>query len=188
MWMAACVLVHRWAAWSKARTVRVRHARIDRLADAFHKAGALRAEHLARCLPSHDKCTPATPLRAGPVSARKRPRGILHGLTDKLSWSTACINELRCAFASDLQRACMICESAHFPALGKAPPRTGARGWSVLGGRGPVRGRPFGRANRRSSWWTVLAETRPVPRRLRDRPYRVGMYFLIAMCPFPEVG
>lgn len=35
---------------------------------------------------------------------------------------------------------------------------------------------------------SVLAETRTVQRRLRDLPSRVGMYFLLAMCLFPEVG
>ncbi|MEW1907459.1 IS4 family transposase [Kitasatospora sp. NPDC085895] len=34
----------------------------------------------------------------------------------------------------------------------------------------------------------VLAETRTVQRRLRDLPSRVGMYFPLAMCLFPEVG
>ncbi|MCX4632986.1 IS4 family transposase [Streptomyces sp. NBC_01443] len=34
----------------------------------------------------------------------------------------------------------------------------------------------------------VLSETRSVQRRLRDLPSRVGMYFLLAMCLFPEVG
>jgi hypothetical protein len=34
----------------------------------------------------------------------------------------------------------------------------------------------------------VLAETRTVQRRLRDLPSRVGIYFLLAMCLFPEVG
>ncbi|WP_251057334.1 transposase domain-containing protein [Streptomyces sp. ISL-94] len=34
----------------------------------------------------------------------------------------------------------------------------------------------------------VLEETRCVQRRLRDLPTRVGVYFLLAMCPFPEVG
>lgn len=34
----------------------------------------------------------------------------------------------------------------------------------------------------------VLAETRTVQRRLRDLPSRVGVYFLLAMCLFPEVG
>ncbi|WP_407991991.1 transposase domain-containing protein [Kitasatospora sp. CMC57] len=34
----------------------------------------------------------------------------------------------------------------------------------------------------------VLAETRTVQRRLRDLPSRVGMYFLLAMCLFPEAG
>ncbi|WP_405545564.1 transposase domain-containing protein [Streptomyces phaeochromogenes] len=34
----------------------------------------------------------------------------------------------------------------------------------------------------------VLAETRSVQRRLRDLPSRVGIYFLLAMCLFPEVG
>ncbi|MFJ1652938.1 IS4 family transposase [Streptomyces sp. NPDC088337] len=34
----------------------------------------------------------------------------------------------------------------------------------------------------------VLAQTRTVQRRLRDLPSRVGMYFLLAMCLFPEVG
>ncbi|MFJ4737558.1 transposase domain-containing protein, partial [Streptomyces sp. NPDC088770] len=34
----------------------------------------------------------------------------------------------------------------------------------------------------------VLAQTRTVQRRLRDFPSRVGMYFLLAMCLFPEVG
>ncbi|MFD7713926.1 transposase domain-containing protein [Streptomyces sp. NPDC059786] len=35
---------------------------------------------------------------------------------------------------------------------------------------------------------SVLAQTRTVQRRLRDLPSRVGMYFLLAMCLFPEVG
>ncbi|MFI0968247.1 IS4 family transposase [Streptomyces sp. NPDC021080] len=34
----------------------------------------------------------------------------------------------------------------------------------------------------------VLAETRTVQQRLRDLPSRVGIYFLLAMCLFPEVG
>ncbi|WP_420706009.1 transposase domain-containing protein [Streptomyces sp. Mg1] len=34
----------------------------------------------------------------------------------------------------------------------------------------------------------VLADTRTVQRRLRDLPSRVGVYFLLAMCLFPEVG
>ncbi|MFF8717210.1 transposase domain-containing protein [Streptomyces sp. NPDC015184] len=34
----------------------------------------------------------------------------------------------------------------------------------------------------------VLAEARTVQQRLRDLPSRVGMYFLLAMCLFPEVG
>jgi hypothetical protein len=34
----------------------------------------------------------------------------------------------------------------------------------------------------------VLAETGTVQRRLRDLPSRVGVYFLLAMCLFPEVG
>ncbi|MEV0742154.1 IS4 family transposase [Streptomyces sp. NPDC050549] len=34
----------------------------------------------------------------------------------------------------------------------------------------------------------VLAETRAVQQRLRDLPSRVGVYFLVAMCLFPEVG
>ncbi|WP_217422896.1 transposase domain-containing protein [Streptomyces sp. 8P21H-1] len=34
----------------------------------------------------------------------------------------------------------------------------------------------------------VLAETRSVQKRLRDLPLRVGIYFLLAMCLFPEVG
>jgi hypothetical protein len=34
----------------------------------------------------------------------------------------------------------------------------------------------------------VLAETGRVQRRLRDLPARVGVYFLLAMCLFPEVG
>lgn len=34
----------------------------------------------------------------------------------------------------------------------------------------------------------VLSETRAVQRRLRDLPSRVGVYFLLAMCLFPEVG
>jgi hypothetical protein len=33
-----------------------------------------------------------------------------------------------------------------------------------------------------------LEETRCVQRRLRDLPTRVGVYFLLAMCLFPEVG
>jgi hypothetical protein len=34
----------------------------------------------------------------------------------------------------------------------------------------------------------ILEETRRVQRRLRDLPSRVGIYFLLAMCLFPEVG
>ncbi|MFD9544913.1 transposase domain-containing protein [Streptomyces sp. NPDC060022] len=34
----------------------------------------------------------------------------------------------------------------------------------------------------------ALAEARSVRRRLRDLPSRVGIYFLLAMCLFPEVG
>ncbi|MDI9889206.1 transposase domain-containing protein [Streptomyces sp. HNM0645] len=34
----------------------------------------------------------------------------------------------------------------------------------------------------------VLEETRAVLQRLRDPPSRVGVYFLLAMCLFPEVG
>lgn len=34
----------------------------------------------------------------------------------------------------------------------------------------------------------VLSETRTVQRRLRDLPSRVGVYFLVAMCLFPEIG
>ncbi|MFJ9034679.1 transposase domain-containing protein [Streptomyces sp. NPDC102274] len=34
----------------------------------------------------------------------------------------------------------------------------------------------------------VLKETRTAQRRLRDLPSRVGVYFLLAMCLFPEVG
>ncbi|MFC5201782.1 transposase domain-containing protein [Streptomyces kaempferi] len=34
----------------------------------------------------------------------------------------------------------------------------------------------------------VLAETRTVQQRLRDLPSRVGVYFLLAMCLFPDVG
>ncbi|WTG06152.1 transposase domain-containing protein (plasmid) [Streptomyces sp. NBC_00012] len=34
----------------------------------------------------------------------------------------------------------------------------------------------------------VLEETRSIQRRLRDLPSRVGVYFLLAMCLFPEVG
>ncbi|MGW7623333.1 IS4 family transposase [Streptomyces antimycoticus] len=34
----------------------------------------------------------------------------------------------------------------------------------------------------------VLSETRTVQRRLRDLPSRVGVYFLLAMCLFPEIG
>ncbi|MFE2187698.1 transposase domain-containing protein [Streptomyces sp. NPDC059455] len=34
----------------------------------------------------------------------------------------------------------------------------------------------------------LLDETRCVQRRLRDLPSRVGVYFLLAMCLFPEVG
>ncbi|MER6832354.1 IS4 family transposase [Streptosporangium sp. NPDC000563] len=34
----------------------------------------------------------------------------------------------------------------------------------------------------------VLDETRTVQRRLRDLPSRVGVYFLLAMCLFPEIG
>ncbi|MFE9942057.1 IS4 family transposase [Streptomyces hirsutus] len=34
----------------------------------------------------------------------------------------------------------------------------------------------------------VSSETRTVQRRLRDLPSRVGVYFLLAMCLFPEIG
>ncbi|WP_434599867.1 IS4 family transposase [Streptomyces sp. A5-4] len=34
----------------------------------------------------------------------------------------------------------------------------------------------------------VVAETKTVQQRLRDLPSRVGVYFLLAMCLFPEVG
>jgi hypothetical protein len=34
----------------------------------------------------------------------------------------------------------------------------------------------------------IVEETRTVQRRLRDLPSRVGVYFLLAMCLFPEVG
>ncbi|WP_159040523.1 transposase domain-containing protein [Streptomyces virginiae] len=34
----------------------------------------------------------------------------------------------------------------------------------------------------------VLSETRTMQRRLRDLPSRVGVYFILAMCLFPEVG
>ncbi|MGW0633843.1 transposase domain-containing protein [Streptomyces sp. NPDC002758] len=34
----------------------------------------------------------------------------------------------------------------------------------------------------------VLSETGTVQRRLRDLPSRVGVYFLLAMCLFPEIG
>ncbi|MFE2043146.1 transposase domain-containing protein [Streptomyces sp. NPDC059477] len=34
----------------------------------------------------------------------------------------------------------------------------------------------------------VLAETRSLQRRLRALPSQVGIYFLLAMCPFPQVG
>ncbi|CAM3860614.1 transposase domain-containing protein [Nocardiopsis rhodophaea] len=34
----------------------------------------------------------------------------------------------------------------------------------------------------------VLEETRRVQRRLRALPSRVGVYFLLAMCMFPEIG
>ncbi|MDX3848630.1 transposase domain-containing protein [Streptomyces europaeiscabiei] len=34
----------------------------------------------------------------------------------------------------------------------------------------------------------VLEETRAVQQRLRDLPSRVGVYFVVAMCLFPEVG
>ncbi|WP_406314534.1 transposase domain-containing protein [Streptosporangium sp. NBC_01639] len=34
----------------------------------------------------------------------------------------------------------------------------------------------------------VLEETLTVQRRLRDLPSRVGVYFVLAMCLFPEVG
>jgi hypothetical protein len=34
----------------------------------------------------------------------------------------------------------------------------------------------------------VLDETHSVQRRLRGLPSRVGVYFLLAMCLFPEVG
>ncbi|MEU0940331.1 transposase domain-containing protein [Embleya sp. NPDC005971] len=34
----------------------------------------------------------------------------------------------------------------------------------------------------------VLEETRTVQRRLRGLPSQVGVYFLLAMCLFPEVG
>ncbi|MEV8564532.1 transposase domain-containing protein [Streptomyces sp. NPDC051322] len=34
----------------------------------------------------------------------------------------------------------------------------------------------------------VLQETRSVRRRLRDLPSRAGVYFLLAICLFPEVA
>lgn len=34
----------------------------------------------------------------------------------------------------------------------------------------------------------VLHETRRLQRRLQDLPSRVGIYFLLAMCLFPQVG
>jgi hypothetical protein len=34
----------------------------------------------------------------------------------------------------------------------------------------------------------ILAETSTVQARLRELPSRVGMYFVVAMCLFPEVG
>ena len=34
----------------------------------------------------------------------------------------------------------------------------------------------------------ILTETSTVQTRLRDLPSRVGMYFVLAMCLFPEVG
>ncbi|MEV0694770.1 transposase domain-containing protein [Streptomyces sp. NPDC050388] len=34
----------------------------------------------------------------------------------------------------------------------------------------------------------ILEETRTVQRRLRDLPSRVGVYFLLAMCLFPEIS
>lgn len=40
---------------------------------------------------------------------------------DKLSWSTAWTNELRCSASKILQLTCVTCENATYPALGKAP-------------------------------------------------------------------
>ena len=34
----------------------------------------------------------------------------------------------------------------------------------------------------------VLEDTRRVQRRLRDLPSRVGVYFVLALCLFPEAG
>ncbi|MEV6081018.1 transposase domain-containing protein [Streptomyces sp. NPDC052069] len=59
------------------------------------------------------------------------------------------------------------------------------------GGRGPVRARSSGGTDGRCAVRlvdAVLLETRSVQRRLRDLPSRVGVYFLLAMCLFPEVG
>ncbi|NUK84229.1 transposase domain-containing protein [Streptomyces lunaelactis] len=61
----------------------------------------------------------------------------------------------------------------------------------VHGGRGPVRSRPSGgadpgravRSRRRGAGRDL-----DVQRRLRDLTSRVGVYFLLAMCLFPEVG
>ncbi|MBY8852161.1 transposase domain-containing protein, partial [Saccharothrix sp. MB29] len=58
-------------------------------------------------------------------------------------------------------------------------------------GRGPVRSRAPGELTRLVPFELVdaiLAETGTVQRRLRDLPSRVGVYFLLAMCLFPEVG
>ncbi|MFC9627275.1 hypothetical protein ACFTXM_47525, partial [Streptomyces sp. NPDC056930] len=41
----------------------------------------------------------------------------------KLSWSTACTNELRCFTSSILQHPCMTYKFVNFPALGQGPPQ-----------------------------------------------------------------
>lgn len=42
-------------------------------------------------------------------------------LRDKLSWRTACTNELRCSASKVLQLTCMTCENVNYPALGQGP-------------------------------------------------------------------
>lgn len=78
----------------------------------------------------------------------------------------------------------MLCHSALPPVL-----ETISRTITVAAGRfapghlGELTGLvPFELVN------AVLEETRALQRRLRDLPSRVGVYFLLAMCLFPEAG
>lgn len=57
-------------------------------------------------------------------------------------------------------------------------------------GRGPVRSKASGELTAVVPFElvdAVLAETRTVQQRLRDLPSRAGVYFLLAMCLFPDI-